>query len=96
MLDLTTELTDIDVAAFLVDYAKSLEDDAMEEIWPDCHVFLLDVLKNPFPHRQTLPNLLHFTAFLGEKVDNTNFGEQKKLRGLTKRPRNRSQQEQDK
>ncbi|KAF3902520.1 hypothetical protein ABW21_db0204640 [Orbilia brochopaga] len=45
---LTSELTDLDVAAFLVDY--------------------------------TIPLLLHFTAIIGEKVDNTIFGEQKKMR----------------
>ncbi|KAF3907485.1 hypothetical protein AA313_de0200438 [Arthrobotrys entomopaga] len=77
---LTSELTDLDVASFLVDYIKSLEDDAMEEIWYDCLLFLSDVLKNPFPHRQTIPLLLNFTAIIGEKVDNTIFGEQKKMR----------------
>lgn len=77
---LTAELTDIDVVVFLVEYARSLEDDAMDEIWADCMVFLRDVLANPFPHRQTLPSLLSFTAILGQKVDNTNFGEQKKMR----------------
>ncbi|KAF3937048.1 hypothetical protein ABW19_dt0210588 [Dactylella cylindrospora] len=77
---LTSELTDLDVASFLLEYVKSLEDDAMEEIWSDCLLFLSDVLKNPFPHRQTIPLLLHFTAIIGEKVDNTIFGEQKKMR----------------
>jgi len=77
---LTSELTDIDVATFLVEYSRSLEDDAMEEIWPDCLAFLTEVLKSPFPHRQTLPSLIQFAAILGDKVDNTNFGEQKKMR----------------
>ena len=76
----TAELTDMDVVVFLVEYAQSLEDDAMDEIWSDCIVFLKDVLTNPFPHRQTLPSLVGFTAILGEKVDNTNFGEQKRMR----------------
>ncbi|KAI9673967.1 MAG: hypothetical protein M1817_002173 [Caeruleum heppii] len=77
---LTSNLADVDVVAFLIDYARSLEDDAMDEIWTDCSTFLHDVLANPFPHRQTLPGLLEFTAILGEKVDNTNFGEQRKMR----------------
>ncbi|KAI9701961.1 MAG: hypothetical protein M1836_001305 [Candelina mexicana] len=77
---LTSDLTDTDVVAFLVEYARSLDDDAMDEIWIDCMTFLRDVLANPFPHRQTLPRLLEFTAILGEKVDNTNFGEQRKMR----------------
>lgn len=52
----------------------------MDEIWQDCITFLKDLLTNPFPHRQTLPSLLEFAAILGEKVDNTNFGEQRKMR----------------
>ncbi len=77
---LTSDLSDINLAGFLVAYTRSLDDDAMDEIWSDCVTFLRDVLTNPMPHRQTLPKLLEFTATLGEKVDNTNFGEQRKMR----------------
>jgi hypothetical protein len=77
---LTISLQDTDVVIFLVDYARTLEDDAMDEIWSDCISFLKDLLSNPFPHRQILPSLLEFTSILGEKVDNTNFGEQRKMR----------------
>lgn len=77
---LASDLSDIDLAGFLVVYTRSLEDDAMDEIWTDCMTFLRDVLANPLPHRQTLPKLLQFTAVLGEKVDNTNFGEQRRMR----------------
>jgi hypothetical protein len=77
---LTISLQDTDIVIFLVDYARSLEDDAMDEIWQDCILFLKDLLGNPFPHRQSLPTLLEFAAILGEKVDNTNFGEQRKMR----------------
>ena len=77
---LTIDLQDTDLVIFLVDYAKSLDDDAMDEIWPDCMTFLKDMLGNPFPHRQSLPSLLEFATVLGAKVDNTNFGEQRKMR----------------
>lgn len=77
---LTSSLSDTDLVIFLVEYARSLEDDAMDEIWTDCMTFLKDILANPFPHRQTLPSLLEFAAILGEKVDNTNFGEQRRMR----------------
>jgi hypothetical protein len=77
---LTTSLDDTELVRFLVEYASSLEDDAMDEIWTDCVAFLKDLLTNPFPHRQTLPSLLQFAAILGEKVDNTNFGEQRRMR----------------
>lgn len=77
---LTSELSDTNLAVFLVAYTRSMEDDAMDEIWTDCMTFLRDVLGNPLPHRQTLPILLEFTAILGEKIGNTNFGEQRKMR----------------
>lgn len=77
---LTSELLDMDLARFLVEYTRSLEDDAMDEIWSDCIAFLKDILTNPLPHRQILPQLLEFTALLGAKVDNTNFGENRKRR----------------
>ena len=77
---MTISLSDLDLVAFLVEYARSLDDDAMDEIWQDCMTFLKDLLGNPFPHRQTLPSLLEFAAILGVKVDNTNFGEQRRMR----------------
>lgn len=77
---LTSNLADAELVTFLVEYTKSLEDDAMDEIWQDCMLFLRDVLANPLPHRQILPTLLEFTAVIGQKVDNTNFGEQRKMR----------------
>jgi hypothetical protein len=77
---LTSDLSDTELVAFLVEYTQSLEDDAMDEIWQDCTLFLRDVLANPLPHRQILPTLLEFTAVIGNKVDNTNFGEQRKMR----------------
>ena len=77
---LTSNLSDTSLAYFLVTYLRSLEDDTMDEIWSDCLAFLKDVLGNPMPHRQTLPRLLEFTAVLGEKVDRTTFGEQRKMR----------------
>ena len=77
---LTADLSDAALVDFLVGYTRSLEDDTMDEIWGDCMTFLKDVLSNPLPQRQTLPRLLEFTAILGEKVNNTNFGEQRRMR----------------
>ena len=77
---LTSELSDTDLAAFLVVYTRSMDDDALDEVWTDCMTFSRDVLGNPMPHRQTLPLLLEFIAVLGEKIDNTNFGEQRRMR----------------
>ena len=77
---LTSELQATELVAFLVEYIKTVDDDAMDEIWNDCLLFLRDVLGNPLPHNHILPSLLVFTAILAEKVDNTNFGEQKRMR----------------
>lgn len=77
---LTSDLTDVELAQFLVDYTESLDDDVMDEIWIDCMTFLRDVLTNPLPHSQILPLLLRFLVTLAEKVDKTNFGEQRKMR----------------
>jgi hypothetical protein len=80
MSSLTSELSDTELVGFLVEYMKSIEDDAMDEIWADCMAFVKDVLANPLPHSQILPLLLDFVALIAEKVDNTNFGEQRRMR----------------
>jgi hypothetical protein len=77
---LTSELSESDLVAFLIEYTKTVDDDAMDEIWNDCAAFLKDVLANPLPQSQILPSLLVFIALLAEKVDNTNFGEQRRTR----------------
>jgi hypothetical protein len=77
---LTSDLTDVDLGQFLVDYTQSLDADAMDEIWNDCMSFLKDVLTNPLPHHNILPYLLIFLVILGEKIEGTNFGEQRKMR----------------
>jgi hypothetical protein len=77
---MTTALTETELAGFLVTYARSLDDDVLDEIWIDCTTFLRDVLSNPFPHRQILPRLVEFAAILGAKLENTNFGEDRRMR----------------
>ena len=77
---LTSELSASDIVNFLVFYTKSIDDDALDEIWVDCMSFLRNVLANPMPQRQVLPKLLEFVAVLGGKIDNTNFGEQRRMR----------------
>ncbi|KAL4970701.1 cellular morphogenesis regulator DopA [Aspergillus stella-maris] len=77
---MTMSLTESELAGFLVTYARSLDDDVLDEIWLDCTTFLRDVLSNPFPHRQILPRLVEFAAILGAKLENTNFGEDRRMR----------------
>jgi hypothetical protein len=77
---LSSNLHESDLAAFLVVYAQSLEDDVLDEIWKDCTTFLRDILSNPMPHRQILARLINFIAVLGAKMENTNFGEEWKMR----------------
>ncbi|KAL4803763.1 protein dopey [Aspergillus unguis] len=77
---MTTALTESELAGFLVTYARSLDDDVLDEIWIDCTTFLRDVLSNPFPHRQILPRLVEFAAILGAKLEKTNFGEDRRMK----------------
>jgi hypothetical protein len=76
----TVKLSASEVAIFLSAYLRSTEDDATDEIWTDCISFLRDVLANPLPYRQALPHLLSILLLLAEKLDNTNYGEQRKMR----------------
>ncbi|KAL1303267.1 hypothetical protein AAFC00_006679 [Neodothiora populina] len=77
---LTSDLTTLEVISFLLSYTRAIEDDATDEIWTDCMVFLRDVLSNPLPHRQILPGLLEYTVLLAEKIEHTNFGDLRKMR----------------
>lgn len=77
---LSSNLSESEIVAFLVEYSSSLEDDVLDEIWIDCTTFLRDILANPMPHRQILCRLLIFITVLGGKMENTNFGEEWKMR----------------
>lgn len=77
---LTSDLSAADVVAFFTAYLETVEDDATDEIWPDCTAFMRDVLSNPLPFRQILPALLWITMILAQKLENTNFGDQRKMR----------------
>jgi hypothetical protein len=77
---MASDISESELAAFLVTYARSLDDDVLDEIWSDCTTFLKDVLANPFPHRQILPRLVEFAAILGGKMENTSFGEDRRMR----------------
>lgn len=76
---LTCDLSSLDIAIFLLEYISTVEDDAMDEIWTTIMTFLRDVLSNPLPYRLILPALLEVTALVAGKIDNTNFGEQRKM-----------------
>jgi hypothetical protein len=80
MSSLTSELSDIELTGFLVEYLESIEDDAMDEVWTDCLAFLKDVLANPLIHSQILPDLIGFVRVLAEKVERTGFGGEKRMR----------------
>jgi len=77
---LTIDLSDHDLGQFLLEYTQSCDADALDEIWNDCMTFVRDVLTNPLPQHNILPSLLLFLVILGEKIESTNFGEQRKMR----------------
>ena len=77
---LSVDVTGLELVAFLTDYVNALEDDLLEEIWSDCTSFLRDILANPMPHRQILLRLLELLSLLCQKMENTNFGDQIRMR----------------
>jgi len=77
---LTVDLAAADVVNFFTSYLESVEDDAIDEVWTDCTAFMRDVLANPLPFRQVLPALLWVVLILAEKLDNTNFGNARRMR----------------
>ena len=77
---LSVDVTGLELVAFLIDYVNALEDDLLEEIWTDCTSFLRDILANPMPHRQILLRLLEFLSILCQKMENTSFGDQTRMR----------------
>lgn len=77
---LASSISESELASFLVTYARSLDDDVLDEIWGDCTTFLRDVLANPFPHRQILSRLVEFAGILGTKMENTSFGDDRRMR----------------
>ena len=76
----TIDFSATDATQFLYAYLQSVEDDAMDEVWPDCTAFMRDVLANPLPYRLVLPSVLLIVLLLAHQIDNTNFGEQRKMR----------------
>ncbi|RMZ83309.1 hypothetical protein DV738_g1168, partial [Chaetothyriales sp. CBS 135597] len=77
---MSVNLSSLELLAFLIEYVESLEDDLLEEIWSDCTSFIREILTNPMPHRQLLLRLIDFASILCQKMENTTFGEQARMR----------------
>lgn len=76
----TTDLPDTDFMAFLVRFLKSLDSDAIEEIWAECVGFLREVQANHTMYRHLLPDVFRFMSVMANKADSVKFGEQRKIR----------------
>lgn len=77
---LTSDLTEYDLMNFLVDYLKSLENDAVEDIWGESIGFLREIQNNISSYRQIMPDVFRFISVLATKVDTLSFGEQRRVR----------------
>lgn len=77
---LTSDLTDFDLISFLVDYLKSLENDAVEDIWYESISFLREIQNNSSLYKHIMPDVLRFISVLAIKVDTLSFGEQRRIR----------------
>ncbi|CDK24115.1 unnamed protein product [Kuraishia capsulata CBS 1993] len=77
---LNNDLTERMISAFIVQYAESLGNDTIEDIWPQVTQFLKDVQSNSAIFKHLYPDLLRFVCILGLKLGQTRFGEQKRVR----------------
>ncbi|ODV59967.1 Dop1p ASCRUDRAFT_21626, partial [Ascoidea rubescens DSM 1968] len=76
----SSNLNDKMLSMFLVEYVKSLESDAVEEIWNQSMNFLKDVQNLGSVYANIYPFILQFTCILGEKLNKSKFGEQRKVK----------------
>ena len=77
---LTANLSEVDLMKFLVEYLKSLENDAIGEIWNECIGFLREVQNSHTIYRHILPDVFRFVAVMANKVETVHFGEQRRVR----------------
>lgn len=71
------------VAEFMCEYLTSLDDDAVEEIWPELMAFLRELLQNWSQfgrNRAVYAHLLRSLGIVGLKVNNARFGDQRRAR----------------
>lgn len=77
---MTSDLSDTDVLTFLVEYIKSFDTDAIEDVWNDCISFLRDVQNNHYAYRHLFPEVFRCIAVMAEKGESANFGDQRRVR----------------
>ncbi|CAN6674616.1 protein dopey [Trichomonascus vanleenenianus] len=78
---LTAFVNENDMLEFLIDYLRTVENDAIEEVWHDCITFITrQVQPNQSMYKQLMPPLLELCVCMGQKLDKIKFGEQRKIR----------------
>lgn len=77
---LSSDISEFQIARFLVEYLKSLENDAIEEIWYNCMRFIREISNHLGLYRSILPDGLRVIVIMSNKVDSVKFGEQRKIR----------------
>lgn len=77
---MTSDLTDADVFDFLVEYLKSLNADAIEDVWNDSISFLREVQNNHYMYRPLFPDVFRFIAVMAEKGESASFGDQRRVK----------------
>lgn len=77
---LTSEVIDVDVMNFFVEYFKSFETDEVEESWNKCIGFLREVQNNHSMYRHLFPDLFRLIAIMAEKAEHSHIGDQRRVR----------------
>ncbi|VEU21225.1 DEKNAAC102146 [Brettanomyces naardenensis] len=77
---LLTDLSPEEISHFLTDYVETLGSDMIEESWGDLSRLLREVCSSSSSYKRVYPDMLKIAAFVGSKLSQTSFGEQKKVK----------------
>lgn len=68
------------ILRFVIEYTTTLENAAVEDFYNDFVLFIRDVSGNYQCYQHLVPQLLRMIAIVGEKISNSKFGEQRRIK----------------
>lgn len=70
----------LETSVFLVEYARSLQNDSIEDVYDDSMNFLKEVSSDLSTYKLILINVVKFISVIAQKLRRSKFGEQKKTK----------------
>lgn len=77
---MTSDLSDVSIFDFLVQYLKHLPADAVEDIWNECVGFLKEIQNHQYAYRHLFPEVFMFIAAMAQKGETATFSDPRRVR----------------